>query len=421
MDKKVLRLDTNCRICNSNQITTILKLKDTPMEDQFVSEVNKDVLQPVYPLELAICNNCGYTFLPYIVSPEVSYTDYIYESSVTVGLRNHFNQYAKEIVEEYKVNQGSLVVDLGSNDGSMLASFKILGMKVVGVEPARVIAEKATESGVYTINDFFTDKVVSQIRTNYGSASVVTANYMFANIDDILSFTRAVTTLLEPNGIFVVQTGYHPEEFKIKMFDYIYHEHFSYFTTEVLQFIFSLCGLELIQATKTSPKGGSLRVVGQLKGGARVIGSSVNQIINEEKQSGVRNPETYKKLSSDLDAEKKKLVEKLNELKAAGKKIAGLGASHSTTTFTYHFGLGPFLDYQVDDNVLKHGRYSPGLHIPVLSTDILYKKDAPEYVVILAWQHQKSIIERHNKYLKSGGKFIIPLPEFSIISNDDAK
>jgi hypothetical protein len=418
MDKKVIREDSQCRICGSGNLTTVLRLNDTPLEDQFVSDVNKNVLQPVYPLQVALCGDCGYVFLPNIVSPEASYADYIYESGVTVGLRNHYDEYAKEIVADYVIQPDSLVVDLGSNDGSMLASFKKIGMKVVGVEPAKGIAKKATESGIYTINDFFTDKVVSQIRAGYGLASVVTANYMYANIDDVLTFTKAVSKLLTPEGVFVVQTGYHPEQFKTKMFDYIYHEHFSYFTVEVLQRIFSSCDFELIQAVKTSPKGGSLRVVGKLKNGNRKIDTSISKLIDEEKTIGVREEAYYQNFSNVINVAKSNLIDLLAQLRSSGKKIVGLGASHSTTTLTYHFELAPFLEYIVDDNTLKHGRYSPGYHIPVYSTKKLYEADAPEYVIILAWQHQNSILQKHDAFLNKGGKFIIPLPESKILSND---
>lgn len=417
IDSKVLREDSTCRVCDSSKIQPVLKLKPTPLEDQFVSEANKNILQPVYPLELAICEDCGYAFLLHTVSPEASYADYIYESGVTVGLRNHYDSYARQIISDYEVEPNSLVVDLGSNDGSMLSSFKKEGMKVVGVEPASGIAERATASGIFTINDFFTDKAVGQIIQDYGSARVITANYMYANIDDVMGFTRSVSKLLAPDGIFVVQTGYHPEQFNIKMFDYIYHEHFSYFTIEVLQRIFSTCGLELIQAVKIEPKGGSVRVVGQLKQGARKIDASVGQLIKEERERGVRDITTYEDLSLDLDKAKKQLTTLLSELKASDKSIAGLGASHSTTTLTYHFELEPYLEYIVDDNALKHGRYSPGYHTPVFPTTKLYSDEAPEYVVILAWQHQKSILEKHDAFLKNGGKFIVPLPNFKVLGD----
>jgi SAM-dependent methyltransferase len=414
MSEQVLRHDKHCRLCGSSRIVTILHLNDTPLEDQFVSQEKKSVVQPSYPLELAICEYCGYVFLPHIVNPEASYADYVYVSALTVGLRNHYDQYAKEIADNFGTVEGSLVIDLGSNDGSMLASFKQLGMKVVGVEPANSIATQANESGLTTINGFFTDEVTQQILDEHGSASVVTANYMYANVDDVIGFTKNVAKLLAPDGIFVVQTGYHPEQMKIKMFDYIYHEHFSYFTVEVLKKLFSACGMELIDAQKTAPKGGSIRVIGQLKNGKRIIDSSVERIITEEQHAGMRKIEIYQKFALELAELKRQLLDRLNQLKRAGKKIAGFGASHSTTTLLYHFEAAPFIEYLVDDNEIKQGLYSPGYHLPVYSSQKLYD-DAPDYVVILAWQHQDSITTKHQKYLAGGGHWIIPLPQLNLL------
>ncbi len=414
MSKQVLRHDEHCRVCGSGHIETVLRLSATPLEDQFVRQEHKDLTQPLYPLELAICQDCGYVHLPYVVNPEASYANYVYVSGVTVGLRNHYDDYAKEIVRDFDIPGGSLVVDLGSNDGSMLASFKRTGMKVLGVEPAQAIAEQANKAGLSTINGFFTDDVASRILKDYGSASAVTANYMYANIDDVMAFTKSVARLLTPNGIFVVQTGYHPEQMKIRMFDYIYHEHFSYFTVEVLRNIFRSCGLELIQAAKTSPKGGSIRVIGQLRSGSRAGDSSVDQLIDEERANGMREVATYQKFDSDIQIAKGQVLENLRNLKNAGKRIVGFGASHSTTTLIYHFELAPFMEYLVDDNPLKHGRYSPGHHLPVYSSEKLYEDD-PDYVVVLAWQHQKSIIEKHKVFLSSGGKFLVPLPNLRVI------
>jgi len=412
--KEVLRHDKHCRVCGSSSIETVLRLKDTPLEDQFVRQEYKDVAQPLYPLKLAICQDCGYVHLPYVMNPEASYVDYVYVSGVTVGLRNHYDEYAKEIVSEFDIPERSLVIDLGSNDGSMLASFKRTGMKVLGVEPAQAIAEQANEAELPTINGFFTDDVASKILQDYGSASIVTANYMYANIDDVMAFTKSVSRLLTRDGIFVVQTGYHPEQMKIRMFDYIYHEHFSYFTVEVLKNIFWSCGLELIQARKTSPRGGSIRVVGQLQNGSRTGDSSVDQLIDEERANGMRAVVTYQKFASDIQVAKGQVLENLRSLKNAGKRVVGFGASHSTTTLTYHFELAPFMEYLVDDNPLKHGRYSPGHHLPVHPSEKLYE-DKPDYVVVLAWQHQKSIIERHKAFLSSGGKFLVPLPNLRVI------
>ena len=413
MREKILRHDLYCRICQSNRIVTILQLNETPMEDQFVSQKQLGVEQPVYPLDLAICEDCGYVHLPYIVNPETSYADYVYVSGVTVGLLGHYDQYAKEIIAHLAIPKDSLVIDLGSNDGSMLASFKRLGMQVLGIEPASGIAMKANEKGLKTINAFFTEEVTTQILNAHGSASVVTANYMYANVDDVIGFTKNVAKLLSRDGTFIVQTGYHPEQMKINMFDYIYHEHFSYFTLEVLEKIFSKSGLELIHAKKIEPKGGSIRVVGQLKNASRIIDSSVAKIIEEEQQAGIRKIETYQNFAQDIDELKTQLHKKLSQLKSMGKKIAGFGASHSTTTLVYHFEIVSFIDYLIDDNEIKQGRFSPGYHLPVYSSDKLYE-DMPDYVVILAWQHQTNIIERHKKYCENGGHWIIPLPQLNI-------
>lgn len=414
MNQKVLRHDKHCRVCGSGYIKTVMHLNDTPLEDQFVRPEFKDLNQPVYPLDLAICQDCGYVHLPYVVNPEESYADYAYVSGITVGLRNHYDDYAKEITKDFQIPRDSLIVDLGSNDGSMLASFKRTGMKVLGVEPARGIAEQANAAGLPTINSFFTDDVVSKILKDHGSARVVTANYMYANIDDVMSFTRSISKLLVSDGIFVAQTGYHPEQMKIRMFDYIYHEHFSYFTVEVLRNIFWSCGLELIQAKKTSPKGGSIRVIAQLQNGPRTGDMSADRLVDEERANGMREISTYQKFALDIQTAKKKVLEELRKLRNAGKRIVGFGASHSTTTLTYHFELASFMEYLVDDNPLKHGRYSPGHHLPVYPSEKLYE-DGPDYVIVLAWQHQKNIIERHREFLNSGGKFLVPLPHLRMI------
>jgi len=411
---KFIRNDTQCRICESIDIDTILKLNNTPLEEQFVGESNKHIEQKSYPLELAICNNCGYVHLPYVVNPEESYIDYIYKSGVTPGLRSHYDEYAKKIVTKYNIKKKSLIVDLGSNDGSMLASFKRQKMNVVGVEPAKLIAEHANQSGVETINDFFTDEVVLKILSSYGHADVISANYMFANIDDIVHFTKSVENLLSEDGLFVVETGYHPEQFKIKMFDYIYHEHFSYFTVGVLSYLFNQCGLEIIDAQKTKPKGGSIRVVAQKQNGLREILPSVAMIIKSENESKIYQHELYRDLGESLQALRLELTKLLKRLKSKGKSIVAFGASHSTTTLIYHFELGDFFDYIVDDNEAKHGQYSPGLHIPVFSTDKMYV-DRPDYILILAWQHKDIICERHSKFIENGGKFIVPLPNLYIV------
>jgi hypothetical protein len=405
-----LRHESQCRVCLGSDIESLYRLNDTPLEDQFLK--SPDVEQPVFPLELAMCEQCGYVFLPYVVDPEVSYSEYIYNSSVTTGLSNHFDQYAADIVGAFDIEQGALGVDLGSNDGSMLSSMKKAGLQVQGVEPAGAIAKVANDAGLLTIHDYFTEPVVSKIIESRGKAALVTANYMYANIDNLLEFTRCVKKLLADDGIFVVQTGYHPEQMKIGMFDYIYHEHFSYFTLAVLAKLFAESGLEIIAASLHSPKGGSLRVVAQHAGGKRQRDTSVEELLAAEKAMGVDNPGLYKRFYDKLQDEKNRLRDVLAAHKANGASIAGFGASHSTTTLIYQFELMDFLDFIVDDNPDKQGTYSPGVHIPVYSGEYLVA-EKPECVMLLAWQHKDSILKKYLP-LSEGCEWIIPFSEFSI-------
>lgn len=416
MDNEKIRMDQNCRICNSSKIINVFELKPTPPGDSFVPKSQLNQACEKFPLILAICNECGYLHLPYVLNPEASYTDYVYETQITVGLSQHYLDYAKEIVSFSGISKGSFVVDLGSNDGTMLHAFKECGMKVLGVEPNEQIARIANQRHLETINDYFQSAIADRIVKEYGKASIVTANYMYANIDNVIEFTRKVKKLLDDEGLFVIQTGYHPEQMKINMFDYIYHEHFSYFSVKVLKQLLSQCGLDLIHVSLHPAKGGSIRAIAQHRGGKRVLDESVELFIREEEDAGMHDAETYIRFAEEIGRHKKKLLELIGQIKSAGHTIVGYGASHSTTTLLHHFELGEYMGYIVDDNPIKHGLFSPGYHLPVYPSQKLYE-ERPEYILVLAWQHQDSIIKRNMKYLNEGGKFIVPLPELKVVND----
>ncbi len=405
---------TECAVCSSNKIKSVLKLEDTPIEDQFIEESDLGHFQSRYPLALCMCDNCGYIRLTHLVYLKERYKHFKYQSNTTVGLVEHFNKYAKNIIQDFHIPKKSLVVDVGSSDGSMLTSFKNQGMNVVGIEPAELPANYSIMSGITTINEYLTDKVVSRILKKYGFADVITANYMYANIDNLNYFTKLIESMLSENGIFIVETGYHLEQYKIKMFDYIYHEHFSYFTVGVLSHLFNRCGLEIIDAQKTKPKGGSIKVVAQKKNGSRKVSISVKDIIKEEEESGIYDAKFYREFSNSLQKIKTALINLLKGIKDNGQSIVAFGASHSVTTLIYHFELEKYISYIVDDNELKHGLYSPGHHIPVHPVESVHL-DNIDYILVLAWQHKDSLLKRHKKLIDSGIKFIIPLPEIKVI------
>ena len=389
-----------------------LSLAPTPLEDQYLREPRHQVL---YPVELTLCTSCGYTFLPYMVSPEQSYSDYLYESKLTEGLGAHYDRFARETYVDCGLNSSSLVVDLGSNDGSMLHSFKQLGVNVLGVEPSPRLSKLSNDLDLPTICGYFSDEIVREIISAHGPASLVTANYMFANVGDVVSFTKRVARLLSQDGFFIVQTGYHPAQFEKNMFDYIYHEHFSYFTVEVIDIIFKSAGLVLVDIQPTAPKGGSIKVVGKISSSSAQVKTSVRSFISEEKKLGVNSLYYYRDLWTRLEERKRRLNTEISDIRNKGFKVAGFGASHSTTTLIYNFDLASVLDFIVDDNPAKHQTFSPGKHIPVYDIDALARHDI-KFIVVLAWQHFETIVSKHSGLLDKGISFLRPLPDFEIIS-----
>lgn len=412
--------DSNCRVCNSDQIITVMTLTPTPPGDKFIKKEEIHIKQDEYPLVLALCQNCGYLHLPYRLNPEISYSDYIYQTSVTLGLKEHYDTYADSLLSYVTYSPDSLVIDIGSNDGTMLEAFKRRGVRVLGIEPAHTISVIANKKGIETINDYFSEKIVKEISLSHGKASIITANYMFANIDDPLTFTQNVSKLLDYDGIFVVQTGYHPEQMKLNMFDYIYHEHYSYFSLQVLSRIFNMSGLVILDAIITPEKGGSIRVIGKKSKEGITPPSKVMGILNEEHLLGIHKKEVYLNFGKTIDSLKNDFLSIVDQIKHQGKRIVGYGASHSTTTLLYHFELARHIEYLVDDNPLKHGLFSPGYHLPVYASDRLYS-DKPDAAIILAWQYQNSIIRRNLQYIRNGGIFLIPLPKIDLIANESNK
>lgn len=402
-----------CRLCESINLELALKLASTPIGDAYVSDAYK--AQECYPVELFLCRDCGLSQLLYVLNPESVYGGYIYRTSDSLGLVEHFRKYADSIIKTINPKAGSLAIDVGSNDGSLLRFFKKNGMKVLGIDPAGEIAHEATESGVETIADFFTQKLAIKIKKIHGNASIITINNAFANIDDIKDLANGIRELLAPDGVLVFETGYFPDLLAKCIFDNIYHEHLSYFSVKPLKKFFESRGMEIIDAIRIPTKGGSIRCIVQFKNGPGKVADSVEHLVKIEDAQGIHRAETIKAFGAKLEKIKRDLLKILHELKSKGNKIAGYGASVGVTTVIYNFGLdNKILDFIVDDNPSRQSLYSPGLHIPVFSPEELYRKKTG-YAVILAWQYAEPIIKKHKAYLAQGGKFITFLPEIRVI------
>ncbi|MEG4799124.1 class I SAM-dependent methyltransferase [Microcoleus sp. ARI1-B5] len=413
MSKSSFRRST-CRLCGATDVELAVPVAATPPGDRYVSSEYLDEHQETYPLDLYLCRSCGLLQLLDVVDPEVLYGKYIYTTSISLGLVEHFRKYADTVVERVKPAAGAIAIDIGSNDGTLLRHFQERGMRVLGVEPARHIAQKATESGVETLPTFFSAELAQEIKNDRGAASVITANNVFANIDDLTDMMEGIRHLLAPDGVFVFETGYGFDLIDQNLFDTIYHEHLSYFSVKPLATFFRSHNMELIDIERITSKGGSLRGTVQLAGGARQVSPSVTNMIDSETSQGCDRPEIYKAYAAKIDTLKQQLLALLRDMKAQGKTVAGYGASVGVTTLLYHFELNDLLSFLVDDNPVRHNLFTPGHHIPVLPSQALYDRK-PDCVVILAWRYAEPIMKKHQAYLNQGGHFILPLPEISVI------
>lgn len=415
--KNFYKRDT-CRLCGSKSLENVLPLTPTALCDAYVPAGSANTAQPVFPLDLFLCRDCGFVFLPYVVNPEIIYRDYIYVTTSSLGLTEHFRAYSEAVLNKINPPEGALVIDIGSNDGTLLKFFNGLKMNVLGVEPAKEIARNATIAGIETLPEFFDCQLAERIKNKHGQATVVTINNLFANIDDLVSVVEGVRQLLSPQGVLVIESSYLADMIKNMVFDFIYHEHLSYFSIKPLISFFDRLGMEIFDVEHIATKGGSLRYYIQLKGANRPVSKTVTELQEYENNIGLGSKAIFKDFSDRIAHKKSQLLEKLCQVSAQGKTIAGYGGSATTTTFLYHFDLSKFINYIVDDNSAKHNTLSPGFHIPVLPVDIIYER-RPDYILVIAWRYFDAIIRKHELYIQKGGSFIRPLPELEIIGGRD--
>ena len=408
-----------CRLCGSDSLTQVLSLTPTPPANAFVAAEALDAPQACFPLDVFFCEDCGHVQLLDVVDPALLFENYVYVSGTSPVFVKHFEDYAGEVVRRFVTGPagalaGSLAIDIGSNDGTLLAAFKGLGLSVLGIDPAREIAADATARGIETRAAFFDSTLARQLADERGRARVITANNVFAHADDLRDIVTGIGDLLAADGVFVFEVSYLVDVYENTLFDTIYHEHLAYHSVKPLLRFFAANGLKLFAAERVGSHGGSLRgFVGHADGPWDEDGS-VAGLIRHEQTLGLDKAETLVAFAKKIDALKAELGEILTAIKAKGGTIAAFGAPAKATTLMYHFGFGPeIVDFIIDDSPLKQGLYSPGMHIPVLPSSALYERN-PDATIILAWNFAEPIIANHAAYQQAGGQFIIPLPSVEI-------
>ena len=405
-----------CRLCNSKKLENVIELSPTPPGNNFLSKKQLNEPECFYPLVVRFCQNCAHVQLADVVNPEILFQDdYKYVSGTSPVFVDHFRQYVKDILAKYSFPSGALIGDIGSNDGTCLQFFKEKGFNVLGVDPATEIAGRATVQGILTVAEFFSEKIGKNILKQYGQAHLITSHNTCAHVDDLVDLVRGVRNWLHDDGLFVCEVGYLLDVYNNNWFDTIYHEHLDYHSVKPFGSFFKSLDMELISVERISPQGGSIRLYVQKDNGPYKKDSSVQEIVHLEENLGLDNVEIFRAFNDRNNANKEVLTSILRSIKDEGKHIAGYGAPTKSTTLLSHFDIGKnILDFIVDDNPLKQGKFSPGFHIPIMNSDELYEK-MPDYLVILAWNFSESIMRKHKNYKERGGKFILPMPEAHIV------
>jgi hypothetical protein len=402
---------SDCRLCGSKDLALVFQLEPTPPANAFLKASQLNEPEEKFPLDVFFCRSCNHVQLLDVVDPELLFGNYVYVSGTSPVFVEHFRKYAGEVLARQPKLSSGFAFEIGSNDGTLLRFFQQAGWRVLGADPAKDIAQSATESGIPTLPIFFNAEAAREIREKHGTAHAILANNVFAHIDDLKSVALGVKELLSPQGFFVFEVSYLLDVIEKTLFDTIYHEHLCYHSLGPLVGFFHALDLEVFDAERVSSHGGSLRVYVQHKGAARSLTQNVAALLELEQEFGLYREETFRKFAHQIDALGRELNSRLKALKVAGKRIAAFGAPAKATTLMHHFKMGrELIDFIVDDSPLKQGLFAPGTHIPVCPSTELYSK-LPDYSVVLAWNFADSIIAKNKKYQEQGGRFIVPLPQ----------
>lgn len=405
-----------CRLCKGTSLQTFLDLGMQPPANAFLKKEDFEK-ETFYPLAVARCTlpACGFVQLAHVVDPETLFADYVYVSSTSPVFVKHFEDYASAMHARLNLKD-ALTLDIGSNDGVLVKPLKALGAKALGIDPATKIAEKATSEGIETIAGFFSETFANSLAEKRGRAKLITANNVFAHIDDLDEVMRGVHALLSIDGLFVIEAPYLLDFLEKKLFDTVYHEHLSYLAIRPLQAFFERFEMRIVDVVHVDTHGGSVEIMVAHKDSAFVVSPVVNAMIDTEVEKGLNSAAVYETFAKEVLANKSALTKMLSDLKHAGKKIAGYGAPAKGNTLLNFMQIGPeTLDYIVDDSPLKQGLFTPGTHIPVVSSGIILETP-PDYLFILAWNFAESIMKKNETFREGGGKFIIPVPNPSIVS-----
>lgn len=407
--------NSKCRFCGEPLRFTLVDLGMSPLCESFLSLDQINQMEPFYPLHVYVCEKCYLAQLEEYVSPEHIFTEYAYFSSYAVTWLQHAEKYTDMMTERFGLNDKSFVVEVASNDGYLLQYFARKNIPVLGIEPAKNVAKVAVEKGVPTLTEFFGVKLAEELRAGGKQADLIAGNNVLAQVPDINDFVGGLKILLKPTGVITIEFPHLMRLMDENQFDTIYHEHFSYFSFITAEKIFAAHGLTLFDVNELPTHGGSLRIYAcHTENEALPVTDRARELHEREVNTGFTKMEHYSAFGEQVKETKRKILEFLIAARREGKSVAGYGAPGKGNTLLNYCGIRTdFLDYTVDRNPYKHGKFLPGTHIPIFPPEKI-QETKPDYVFILPWNFKDEIISQMAGIRAWGGRFVVPIPEVKV-------
>lgn len=405
---------TRCRVCDTHLPEPFLDLGEMPLANAFLSSPEEFEKEWTYPLAVVLCPTCHFVQLNFVVGAEQLYRNYLYVSSTSEAVQRYATRFASQVIKHKSLTSTDLVVELGSNDGLVLKTFQQQGVRVLGIEPARNIAEVARANGIPTIEEFFSEATADRLRRDEGKAAVLMGRHVFAHIHDLHDFFNGVEKLLAPDGTLLIEVPYLGNLIRQLEFDTIYHEHLSYVSLEPLRKLCSFHGFVLTDVEPVPLHGGSILLSIRRKGKA-IPTPQLDQMLQAEARMGLNEPAIYQKFSGRVAQWKDSFEALLDSLSKEGATCVGYGAAaKANTLLNFCPKAARQLSCILDKNPLKQGLYTPGTHLPVVSVQG-WQPNGTSHMVILAWNFKEEIISQMSPFAKRGGRFVVPIPQPEVL------
>jgi SAM-dependent methyltransferase len=406
----------SCRFCKTPLEDTVVDLGMSPLCESYLPADKLDSMEPFFPLHVLVCRKCFLVQINEYVTPEEIFTEYAYFSSYSSSWLKHAEDYVAMISERLHLDGNSQVVELASNDGYLLQYFVKRGIPALGIEPAANVAKAARERGVDTKVLFFGADTARKLRDEGLEADLVLGNNVLAQVPDLNSFVSGIPTILKPTGTVTIEFPHLQRLFEGNQFDTIYHEHFCYFSLIAAEEIFSGHGMTIFDVDELWTHGGSLRIYARHAGDrSRPVSERVLALRAREEEAGYRTMDVYRRFEEQVRETKRKILELLISAKRAGKKVVGYGAPGKGNTLLNYCGIRTdFLDFTVDKNPYKQGKFLPGTHIPIYAPARI-DEVKPDYIFILPWNFKDEILAQLAHARQWGAQFIVPIPVPTVV------